>query len=368
MISGIRVSDLKLGSKVTLRGEAEQIVVTTPAPPLNPGQPVPTAIKSEALVAPPPNPPQYHDGPATLISASGAIVSSASMLPFDSVSTQDEGGQAGVVVIPGSTGGNGSVYVAMTAYDNFDMNYPPAGSTALDALYSPTTHGPNGDCLELGADYWFGNTGFTDTARYVRLYDFCDKGGTFKDEYDKQINSSFINSYVRVFTNGNGYPEFTSEQMLESDGKWHALIYNYSTSAWEDWGWSDAGKYTGNGEDGWSIFETHYAAGQTCSAVPMMSTDGLRVYVSGGWQLVDSTMGIDNSDYMQCFSPSVPTYYSPTTTQNYYQWTVASITPSPAPTPSPIHTPTGPICDSASATFKSANESPNEVAPCKPVE
>jgi hypothetical protein len=75
-----------------------------------------------------------------------------------------------------------------------------------------------------------------------------------------------------------------------------------------------------------------------------MSTDGLRVYTGSGWVLVGSTMGGVNNDYLQCFSTTAPTYYTPTTTEEYYQWTVASVTPTPAPTPTPIRTPVGPNC------------------------
>ena len=335
-------SSLRVGAHVTVRGEKEPVLVATPATPLSPGDPVPAVVKPAlAAVAAEIDPPEIHTGPAT-ISSTGAFVPASMKRPNDVVSTSDQGGQAGVLVDPGSSDGSGAVYVAMTAYDNVELNYPPAGSTALDVLYAPTTHGPDGDCFELGADYWLGNSGFTDTARFVRLFDFCDNGGAFESAYDRVIDSNFVSSYVRVFTNGNGYPEFTSEQLRESDGNWHALIYNYSTSAWEDWGYTDSGTNTYNGDWGWSIFETHYAAGQTCSGVPLMSTDGLRVYTASGWTLVGSTTGENNSYYLQCFSAASPTYYTATTTEDYYQWTVASVTPTPAPTPRPM--PTGPNC------------------------
>lgn len=233
--------------------------------------------------------------------------------------TNDYGGQAGILM-PVQVAQSGiGVYAAMSAYDGLQL-HQPADAGTTNTLYAPTTHGAGGDCIELSTAYWRAH-GTADTQRYVRLYDFCDKGGTWEDQFDKRIDSGFVNSYVRVFTGGSGLPEYTTEQLREADGKWHVLIYNYAQGRWADWGYSAAGTTAAFGGDGWSIFEMHYASGD-CSALPNIGVDGLQELTPNGWRLLDAVTSKLYNSNSGCFSSGGVTMYA-LTSPSYSRWVVA---------------------------------------------
>lgn len=238
------------------------------------------------------------------------------------MSAYDHGGQAGVMIRPGAASGSG-IYVSMTAYDGVQLNEPQDAQT-LNALYAPTTHGPNGDCFELSTAYWRARNA-PDTQRFVRLYDFCENGGTWKDAFNKRIDANFIKTYVRVFVGGTGRPEYTTEQLRESDGKWHVLIYNYSASVWEDWGYSSAATTSAFAGQGWSIFETHYAPGE-CSSLPAMAADGLLLFTNAGWRRIDTTVAQRYDANLDCFANPSGTYYSANIDTPFDHWVVSTRT------------------------------------------
>jgi hypothetical protein len=172
----------------------------------------------------------------------------------------------------------------------------------------------------LTTAYWRSHNS-PNTQRYVRLYDFCENGGTWKDAFNKRIDANFVKTYVRVFAGGSGRPEYTTEQLRAADGKWHVLIYNYTSSVWEDWGYSNGATTTAFSGEGWSIFETHYSPGE-CSSLPAMAVDELRVSTNAGWRPVDATTARRYDANLECFANATGTYYAATVEAPYTNWVV----------------------------------------------
>ena len=118
------------------------------------------------------------------------------------------------------------------------------------------------------------------------------------------MDQSFFNDFVRVFSNGNGRPEYTPEVELGDDNAWHIILYNYTSKQWIDMFDSQPGQMSNidNGL-GWSIFETHYTVGP-CSDVPSLSMSGLRLHYSHtkgqDWQYA-SEGGHEYGPFGDCF-------------------------------------------------------------------
>ena len=227
---------------------------------------------------------------------------------MNTVTNGDYSGWAGYVLPPGSANGVGDVFAAMVALNDVSLN-------PSNLLYGPTTHGPNGNCLELSTDYYNGY-GSTGTVAQVQIWDFCANGWAGAIPMD----SSFFEKYVRVYSNGNGMPEYIVEMAEGPDTKWHAYLFNNDNGLYDDIYQSAAGVVTNvNGGEGWSIFETHYSTG-TCSTVPPTGESGLRIHDSNtshqDWYYPTSYSESDNSG--ECFasagtvSPYYTINYSPT--------------------------------------------------------
>ncbi len=190
----------------------------------------------------------------------------------------------------------GDIYVAMVALNNVTMN--PSQTGGYNLLYGPTTHGPNGNCLEVSTDYYngFGSTG---TVSQVQIWDFRANGWVGAIPMD----SSFFDKYVRVYSNGDGLPQYIAELAEGPDTKWHAYLYNNDNGLYDDIYQSAAGVVnTNNGSEGWSIFETHYSAGQ-CSTIPTTGESGLRVHYSNvshaDWNYPED---VSQYSYGDCFT------------------------------------------------------------------
>jgi len=245
--------------------------------------------------------------------------------PDNTVTTQDAGGQAGYALGAGSNGGVGDIYVAMGALNNVSLNNPPAGGYNL--LYAPTTHGPNGNCLELSTDYYNGFSTPGSTVAQLQVWDFCANGWAGAVPMD----SNFFNTYVRVYSNGNGEPEYVAELAEGTDSAWHAYIYNNNNGDWDDIYDSQPGQTTTVlGSVGWSIFETHYAIG-TCSSLPTVTESGLRLHYSNtshvDWDYASVDVTSHGGDG-QCFADqgtTVPYYSYSDSESNDMDWTVTTI-------------------------------------------
>jgi hypothetical protein len=231
---------------------------------VSPATPVPTATP-----APTPTP----HVPPTKPPCTKTCPQSTERTPLNTVNTADNGGQAGYILNPGSANGVGDVFVAMVALNDVSMN--PSQTGGYNLLYGPTTHGPNGNCLELSTDYYNGY-GSTGTISQVQIWDFCASGWAGAIPMD----ASFFDKYVRVYSNGNGMPQYIAEMAEGPDTKWHAYLFNNNNGLYDDIYQSSAGAVSNvlNGE-GWNIFETHYSVG-TCSTIPTTGESGLRIHDS----------------------------------------------------------------------------------------
>jgi hypothetical protein len=231
------------------------------------------------------------------------------MRPADLVYTDDGGGQEGYTVNGGANAGNGDFYAAHEALSaaNVIMATPsPDDPMQFEAAYAPTTHGPNGNCLELSTMYTTGlSTPLGTTDARLGVWDFCNNGGKWVGAIE--MDQNFFNSYVETYTNGNGTPEFIVESVLGTDNAWHFLIYDPYNSTWYDKYDTTPGETASfNGGQGWSMFETHYAMGD-CSDIPATSMSGLRYYVNNTWVYASmtSTFTYPNpADNTSCFDNS----------------------------------------------------------------
>jgi hypothetical protein len=238
---------------------------------------------------------------------------------------QDNGGQSGYIIAPGNLSGDGSIYIAMTAYDDAWITTPTDGY--YNTVNAPTSHGPNGDCIETVTNYYngFGTPGTT--VDQVQFYDFCANNGQGAFVGAIPIDANFVRDYVRTYADDNHQlPRYVSAVIHSAlDNRWHAYLYDASLMQYVDYYDSPIGANTTVlGSEGWSIFETHYNGGP-CSTLPDTSEEGIQVRTSSGWQTLN---GNAVSSYMwgTCFSPplSVP-YYAPAfSTSPSVAWTVMS--------------------------------------------
>jgi len=236
------------------------------------------------------------------------------------VNQYDTGGQSGIT-IPGGNGYTG-IYANNTAYQPAQISLQPGNdpNNPFNTLYAPTTKGSDGSCLENGTDYWryMGNS----VAAAFRVYTFCNTPGFV---VSKSINSTFTKAYVRYFGNGAS-PQYTTEIALLSDGLWHALIFNYTTNAYEDL-YSTSGSNNYNLGGGWSIFETHYATGPCSSPPPIVSLNIEVQSATGLWAPISPANSDSTYNFGTCFDPTQGAPYSSKVVGgNGSLWDVTSVT------------------------------------------
>jgi hypothetical protein len=240
----------------------------------------------------------------------------------------DNGGQSGYIISPGAVTGDGSIYVAMTAYDDAWVTTPTDGS--YNTVNAPTTHGPNGNCIETVTNYYngFGTPGTT--VDQIQFYDFCTNGGQGGFVGAEPIDADFVRDYVRVYSGSSEpLPRYISAVIHSStDKRWHAYLYNATLMHYVDVydsGPNDASNVLGG--EGWSIFETHYNGGN-CTTLPDVSTEALQIRTTAGWQPLTT----DNAYSYQsgtCYDPPLsPPYYVPVYGSTpSLAWTVTTVAP-----------------------------------------
>jgi hypothetical protein len=225
------------------------------------------------------------------------------------VQTSDHGGQAGTVINPSQN--YWGIYANQSVSSLMRVN-------AGDYLYAPTMKGPYQDCLEI-------TTIYTHDAPAVGTWDFCASPGQFHNA--KTVTTDFVNAYVRDL--GNGQPQYTAESVWSgTDQAWHALIFNYTASEWEDM-YADSGNGSINGGEGWSIFETHYFnAPETCTPIVNVRSNNIQIINGdGNPELVTYNNGGSQFEYGDCFNTSDP--YVLTQVSLTYAWLVSQPDPPP---------------------------------------
>jgi hypothetical protein len=240
-------------------------------------------------------------------------------------SDADNGGQSGYIIAPGSASGDGSIYVAMTAYDDAWITTPTDGP--FNSVNAPTSHGPNGNCIEIVTNYYngFGTPGTT--VDQVQFYDFCANNGHGAFVGAIPIDADFIRDYVRMYADDpRGLPRYVSAVIhYAGDGRWHAYLYDASLMQYVDYYDSSSGASTTElGGEGWSIFETHYNGG-ACGTLPDASVTGVNVRTSAGWQPLEEAQ-VFSYMWGTCFTPplSDPYYLPVFNVGPAVAWTVTS--------------------------------------------
>ncbi len=98
------------------------------------------------------------------------------------------------------------------------------------------------------------------------------------------MDQNFINAYVRVYSTGDGNPEYQAEAKLEGDNRFHLLIANVATAQYNDIAQTVGSTPTNSfGGEGWAIWESHYfnVGGLCPKQSQIMAIAGIRFRSSG---------------------------------------------------------------------------------------
>jgi hypothetical protein len=234
------------------------------------------------------------------------------------VTGADQGGQA-QVIFPNSTAYSAN-YASESAWPDYRVD-------SGDTLYAPTMKAPGNGCTEI-------TTVYTSGVAEVGVWDFCiPNNGVFHNV--RPMNGLFQSYYVRTI---DGWPRYTVEN-VNSGGTWQALIYNYTSNAWEQLYSSASGAACQGASpipcgNGWNIFETHYPLGGHCTMMPMhsqigqpfysgMSASAIQLLQGSTWVYADTT---NSYTYVfgDCFAtqPYPQNPYTFDLYYNNYKWDV----------------------------------------------
>ena len=272
----------------------------------------------------------------------------------------------------------------LTAYSisKVPIPSPPAGSSYYNEIATTMHAGQQPmdgttDCLEIATVYQaaYGLA----PAAYLEVGDWCKDPGNEVYPYSYNIDDpTFQSDYVRNLGNGLPDVEVTLYQPLGGDGSWHATIYNFATSQWDDLYHT----YGSAGYDpalrlSWDVIESHYYPGP-CPVIPEMASFNFQGAVETGndqqnyWRTIQpgdlAPSGIDNSAGADCFSDDgsgIGGVYDFSVTNPDSAWQVTDPAPAPRPQPTPIHSPFPHPCWGAVATRK-MTPSPQFCVPYRP--
>src|SRR5580704_20283 len=149
--------------------------------------------------------------------------------------------------LDGTSSDSYGVYANHTVYPKMREPGNPNGGAGF--LYAPTFFGPGADCIEAV-------TVTQNAEPQVWAWDWCAAN---PNPYAiVNVDKTFKKSYIRLMP--DGYPEYTVETILASDGvTWDMNLYNYKTKQW-DIIYQTSGARNPNyglGQQGWNFFETY---------------------------------------------------------------------------------------------------------------
>jgi hypothetical protein len=209
-----------------------------------------------------------------------------------------------------------ALYAVHTVYPPAEVHLPlPAGATGQQTLFAPTTHMPNGACLENGNAYYTYN-GVLVGQFYV--FDFCMNPPTYA--FLTALDDNFFAEYVRYVNRDKKtgekevLPYYITQivasnkasQPLGPRTTWTAMLYNHTTKSW-DRVYSNVGS-TGASLGGWSIFENYFVVGPCPRIGPKFSIDALKLYNGDThrWefaapQMTETTTSVNPFAQSNCF-------------------------------------------------------------------
>ncbi len=331
-----------------------QVALATPAPPLDPRTPVSLlgTVHAQNLAGQP-----YIAGIRPQNAVRAMLHASMSqnghtVVPDSSVRYYDTGGQEGFAVYPKFD----DTEAVLTAYGSSQLTLPqpPGGSqypneiaNAMHAGQQPMDGTTN--CLEVATVYqtYYGQG----PKALLEVGDWCQSPGNENFNVSYSLDDfNFGNAYIRNL--GNGIPSVQVElyQPLGGDGSWHAAIYNFGASRWDDLyhTYGSAG-YDSSLQYAWDLAETHYYPGP-CPIIPTFASFNFQGSVETGndsqnyWRNIQSSEATapSNPSGADCFSndgSGVGGVYNYFVTNADSAWQVND--PGPTPSPRPRPTPCG---------------------------
>jgi hypothetical protein len=232
-------------------------------------------------------------------------------------------------------GGNGEavgMWASIIAQGSVtNMGVQPNYITNNGAMFFHTHIFNSNACFEYGINYSY-------AAPYLFGYNWCTGGNTPEGFMVYGLVGPTGGALNRWQSNGNGYLiawdstmgqyKISIEEVLESDGAWHLLGYNWSTTKFVDL--MNGRGVTGTKSNccGWAVFEIHGAPGSTCkfdSAFPagqhLMYDLKKQVLLKNTWTRLDKVGGLSAGTQIDCADISGlshPGYTSPYFSGEYY--------------------------------------------------
>ena len=302
-------------------------------------------------------------------------MSSDSKSPQSSYNGDGTGGQGGFVfyknyddayALLSAWINNGSVYIPPPSSGS-GGGWAAGGNVAANLHPGTSTVDNTGNCLEAGTGFYT-DAGMNYSPAIFWVGDFCNLGSSggieaFPIQMDMNNTPNFQSNYIRSF-GSDSTPRITLEleQPLGGDGSWHAYLYNYSSSHWDDiyhnYGdflTSFAGTHATNPNIGWSLHETNFRGSAPCPKIPTFSANDIQMAVESGNDASNYFRALQFSDYYVSKSSTAMCYSDDGTfTGAVYEflqyqdpWNVPAwevldpvpVKPGTTPTPRPINSP-----------------------------
>jgi hypothetical protein len=220
----------------------------------------------------PANPEDIDKLPSVTDTATGPIPSIPRTRPggrtTQSVLLSAEHEEVGFLTALNGGGTINGIEAIHAVYTSDQVSLSPNNGPGSVFLFAPTTHGPNGDCLEVGTEY---NGPPTTVVFYV--FDFCASGGgayAVSIPVDSLFESTYVGTHDKL-------PAYITETILRGN-TWHALLYNRKTRKWERV-YSEAASPAGP-LNGWSIEEYYFNSGQCPTGLPVFIDDRIKYHDS----------------------------------------------------------------------------------------
>jgi hypothetical protein len=160
-----------------------------------------------------------------------------------------------------------------------DLSIPEAaiGTT----IYAPTHMAPGGACMETVTAHWR-YEGMAATAHAHGFWDWCETDGTGGWQVFEFMDAEWRDRYVRRY---RGEQRYWTQVFSDAPSSWKGLLYNFNEGRWEEKVAISGSNVSGFGSTGWTMWESHYLMDEAalCPQFPDIRASGLRVYVDGGW-------------------------------------------------------------------------------------
>jgi hypothetical protein len=155
-----------------------------------------------------------------------------------------------------------------------------------DRIYAPTMKPAGGSCIEVV-------TAYSQDGPAVWAWDWCE--ATPGPAAVRKIDRSFLDTYT---ANVNGQIAYTTNDMRTNpaNNTWTAQLYNYRTRSWETLWTSSGTDKSGDGNQGWDMFEVWSKSPASGNATYCANAAGhafdssnIQILIGGSWQPVNAS-------------------------------------------------------------------------------